>query len=114
LAQFNRLAIPKDRFSATGSPRLTQRAEDIDNAEVAAKAFELDHGAKYPKAVAKITDDLDTPPEFYKYPAEYWIHPRTTTLSSPYLPPCDCVSASPRAQDHVPPESPWPTSSSKQ
>jgi len=53
-------------------------AEDIDKAQVAAKAFELDYGAKYPKAVAKVTDDLDTLLEFYKYPAEHWIHLRTT------------------------------------
>ena len=53
-------------------------AEDIDKAQVAAKAFELDYGAKYPKAVTKITEDLDTLLEFYKYPAEHWIHLRTT------------------------------------
>jgi hypothetical protein len=28
--------------------------------------------------VAKIVDDLDTPLEFYRYPAEHWIHLRTT------------------------------------
>jgi len=53
-------------------------AEDIDKAQVAVKAFALDFGAKYPKAVAKIVDDLDVLLEFYKYPAEHWIHLRTT------------------------------------
>jgi hypothetical protein len=53
-------------------------AEDIDKAQVAVKAFEVDYGAKYPKAVAKITGNLDTLLEFYKYPAEHWIHLRTT------------------------------------
>ncbi|GAT17614.1 transposase, partial [Mycolicibacterium thermoresistibile] len=53
-------------------------AEDIDKAQVAVKAFEVDFGAKYPKAVAKITDDLDTLLGFYRYPAEHWIHLRTT------------------------------------
>src|SRR5574340_1591576 len=53
-------------------------AEDIDKAQVAVKAFELDYGAKYPKAVAKIIDDLDVLLEFYKYPAEHWVHLRTT------------------------------------
>src|SRR4029078_6549376 len=47
-------------------------------AQVAVKAFELDYGAKYPKAVAKIVDDLDVLLEFYKYPAEHGIHLRTT------------------------------------
>ena len=32
----------------------------------------------YPKAVAKIVDDADVLLEFYKYPAEHWIHLRTT------------------------------------
>ena len=40
--------------------------------------FTHDYGAKYPTAVAKIFDDLDTLLEFYKYPAEHWIHLRTT------------------------------------
>lgn len=53
-------------------------AEDIDHAQVAIKAFEVDYGAKYPKAVAKIVDDADVLLEFYKYPAEHWIHLRTT------------------------------------
>ena len=34
--------------------------------------------SKWPKAVAKITDDLDALLEFYDYPAEHWIHLRTT------------------------------------
>ncbi|MEZ0054362.1 putative transposase, partial [Mycobacterium sp. MAA66] len=44
----------------------------------AIKAFEIDYGAKYPKAVAKIVDDAVVLLEFYKYPAEHWIHLRTT------------------------------------
>ena len=36
------------------------------------------YGAKFPKAVAKITDDLDKLLAFYDYPAEHWIHLRTT------------------------------------
>jgi putative transposase len=53
-------------------------AEDRDHALKAAKAFELDFGAKFPKAVAKIIDDLDVLIAFYDYPAEHWIHLRTT------------------------------------
>lgn len=53
-------------------------AEDIDKAQLAVKAFEIDYGAKYPTAVAKNVDDLDVLLEFYKYPAEHWIHLRTT------------------------------------
>jgi len=53
-------------------------AEDREHAEAAAKAFVADYGVKWPKAAAKITDDLDVLWEFYDYPAEHWIHLRTT------------------------------------
>jgi transposase-like protein len=53
-------------------------AEDKDHAKAAAKAFADDYGAKWPKAVAKITDDLDVLLAFYDYPAEHWVHLRTT------------------------------------
>ncbi len=53
-------------------------AEDKDHAEQAARAFERDYGSKWPKATAKIIDDLDVLLEFYNYPAEHWIHLRTT------------------------------------
>jgi len=52
-------------------------AEDIDKAQVAIKAFEIDYGP-IPQGVAKIVDDADVLLEFYKYPAEHWIHLRTT------------------------------------
>lgn len=72
-------ALPKSAHpSALAAIKDIYNAEDIDKAQIAVKAFEVDFGAKYPKAVAKITDDLDTLLEFYKYPAEHWIHLRTT------------------------------------
>jgi putative transposase len=37
-----------------------------------------DYSAKWPKAVAKITEHLDVLLEFYNYPAEHWVHLRTT------------------------------------
>jgi putative transposase len=33
---------------------------------------------KFPKATAKITDDRDHLLAFYDYPAEHWVHLRTT------------------------------------
>ena len=36
------------------------------------------YGAKWPKAVKKITDDVDELLAFYDFPAEHWIHLRTT------------------------------------
>ncbi|BCQ07277.1 IS256 family transposase [Mycobacterium heckeshornense] len=72
-------ALPKSAHpGAIAAMREIYNAEDIDKAQVAVKAFELDYGAKYPKAVAKITEDLDVLLEFYKYPAEHWVHLRTT------------------------------------
>ena len=53
-------------------------AEDREHAERAVKEFEAGYGAKWPEAVAKITEDLDTLLAFYGYPAEHWIHLRTT------------------------------------
>jgi transposase-like protein len=53
-------------------------AEDRDHARRAVAAFKLAYGAKYAKAVAKITDDLDELLAFYDFPAEHWIHLRTT------------------------------------
>ena len=72
-------ALPKSAHpGAIAAMREIAGAEDIDHAQVAVKAFELDYGAKFPKAVAKIVDDLDVLLEFYHYPAEHWVHLRTT------------------------------------
>ena len=53
-------------------------AEDREHAQKAARAFAAQYSAKWPKAAAKITDDLDVLLEFYDYPAEHWVHLRTT------------------------------------
>jgi len=72
-------ALPKSAYpGASAAIKDIYNAEDIDKAQVAIKAFALDYGARYPKAIAKIVDDADVLLEFYKYPAEHWIHLRTT------------------------------------
>jgi len=78
--QANVLAgLPKSAHpAALAAMREIYNAEDIDKAQVAVKAFEVAFGAKYPKVVAKIVDDIDVLLEFYHYPAEHWIHLRTT------------------------------------
>ena len=53
-------------------------AEDKNHARAASKAFDAAYGAKFPKAVAKITDDLEELLAVYDYPAEHWVHLRTT------------------------------------
>ena len=72
-------ALPKSAHSgAISAMREIYNVEDIDRAQIAIKAFEIDYGAKYPKAVDKIVDDADVLLEFYKYPVEHWVHLRTT------------------------------------
>jgi len=46
-------------------------AEDREHALKAAKAFADLCGTKWPKAVAKVTNDLDVLLAFYDYPAEH-------------------------------------------
>ena len=53
-------------------------AEDTDHARAAVKTFAAEFEAKWPKAVAKITDDLEELLAFYDFPAEHWIHLKTT------------------------------------
>lgn len=53
-------------------------AEDRDHADQAIRTFAKLYQAKFPKAVAKVTDDQEELLAFYDYPAEHWIHLRTT------------------------------------
>jgi len=53
-------------------------AEDRRHALAAVSSFQAAYGAKFPKAVAKIRDDLDVLLAFYDFPAEHWQHLRTT------------------------------------
>jgi putative transposase len=53
-------------------------AEDRAHVERAIRALVSDYGAKWPKAVAKVTDDAEALLCFFDYPAEHWLHLRTT------------------------------------
>ena len=53
-------------------------AEDKRHALDAVTAFKAAYGAKFPKAVAKITDDVEVLLAVYDFPAEHWQHLRTT------------------------------------
>jgi hypothetical protein len=73
--------LPKTARLHRGPPgALAQiwNAEDREQARRAVAAFKLAYGAKFAKAVAKVTDDLDELLAFYDYPAEHWVHVRTT------------------------------------
>jgi transposase-like protein len=72
-------ALPKSAHSgAKKALAEVWNAEDKRHALDAVTSFEAAYGAKFPKAVAKLTDDLEQLLAFYDYPAEHWIHLRTT------------------------------------
>ncbi|MGW4095024.1 IS256 family transposase [Nocardia sp. NPDC004750] len=71
--------LPKSaQPGATKAMQEIYNAEDRAHAERAIEAFAKTYNAKWPKAVAKITDDRDELLAFYDFPAEHWIHLRTT------------------------------------
>jgi transposase-like protein len=53
-------------------------AEDRAHAEKAVKEFAAGYRAKYPKAVAKITGDQEQLLAFFDFPAEHWVHLKTS------------------------------------
>jgi putative transposase len=53
-------------------------AEDRDHAMAAMQTFAREFGTKWPKAVAKVVDDADVLLAFFDFPAEHWIHLKTT------------------------------------
>ncbi|MFD7767618.1 IS256 family transposase [Streptomyces sp. NPDC059787] len=72
-------AMPKS--AQPGAKKAIQdiyNAEDKQHAQAAIKTFAQLYGAKFPKAVKKITDDEAELLAFFDFPAEHWIHLRTT------------------------------------
>jgi transposase-like protein len=53
-------------------------APDRDHAQRAIKGFARDYGIKWPKAVAKITDDAEELLTFFDFPAQHWLHLKTS------------------------------------
>ena len=53
-------------------------APDRTHAQRAIEVFARDYGVKWPKAVAKITDDAEELLCFFDYPAEHWGHLKTS------------------------------------
>jgi putative transposase len=53
-------------------------AEDRQHAVTAIDAFANEFAVKWPKAVAKIVNDVEPLLAFYDFPAEHWIHLKTT------------------------------------
>jgi transposase-like protein len=53
-------------------------AEDRDHAVAAAKRFDAQFRPRWPKAADKIHDDLDRLVTFFDFPAEHWLHLKTS------------------------------------
>ena len=72
-------ALPKSVHpSARRALAEIRDAEDRTHAEAAITAFAIEFGAKWPKAVSKIVDDTDVLLTFFDFPAEHWLHLKTT------------------------------------
>jgi putative transposase len=72
-------ALPKSAQPAARQALTEIRdATDRDHALAAIEAFKRDYQAKWPKAAAKIVDDTEVLLSFFDYPAEHWIHLKTT------------------------------------
>jgi transposase-like protein len=72
-------ALPKSaQPSARRALAEIRDAQDREHAVRAADAFAHEYGAKWPKAVAKIVDDLEVLLAFFDFPAEHWLHLKTT------------------------------------
>ena len=53
-------------------------APDRDHAQRAIEAFARDYGVKWPKAAAKVVHDAEELLTFYDFPAEHWLHLKTS------------------------------------
>jgi transposase-like protein len=81
---FHKIANVLDAMPKSAHPGAKKALQEIWNAEnktrarTAVKAFVQAYSAKFPKATAKIADSEEELLAFYDYPAEHWIHLRTT------------------------------------
>lgn len=81
---FHKIASVLDAMPKSAHPGAEKALQEIWNAEnkdkarTAVKAFVKACSAKFPKAAAKIADSEEELLAFYDYPAEHWIHLRTT------------------------------------
>ncbi|MGW4783516.1 IS256 family transposase [Streptomyces sp. NPDC004230] len=72
-------ALPKSaQPAAKRAIQEIYNAEDKEHAARAVLDFSRAYQAKYPKVVKRITDDEDELLAFFDFPAEHWIHLRTT------------------------------------
>jgi putative transposase len=87
----HRLANVLDKLPKRLQPKATRALREIMNAatcadaEAAITAFTAEYQAKYPKAVASLDRDQEKRLTFFDFPAEHWLHLRTTNpVESPF------------------------------
>lgn len=87
----HRLANVLDKLPKRLQPKAKRALHEImhaatrDDAEAGITAFTAEYQAKYPKAVASLTRDQEKLLTFFDFPAEHWIHLRTTNpVESPF------------------------------
>jgi putative transposase len=72
-------ALPKSaQPAARAALKEVRDAEDREHAEKALERFAKDYEAKWSKAVEKVTKDRDALLAFFDFPAEHWVHLKTT------------------------------------
>jgi transposase-like protein len=72
-------ALPKSAQPAARAALAEIRdAEDKEHAARALEGFVKDYEAKWPKATEKVTKDKDEMLAFFDFPAEHWVHLKTT------------------------------------
>jgi putative transposase len=72
-------ALPKSlQPKAKAALHEIMNAENKEAAETAVDRFQEAYGAKYPKAIEKLRKDREALLAHFEYPAEHWIHLRTT------------------------------------
>jgi len=72
-------ALPKSlQPKAKAALHEIMNAEHKEAAEVAVDRFQETYGAKYPKAVQKLLKDREVLLTHFDFPAEHWIHLRST------------------------------------
>jgi putative transposase len=80
----HRLANVLDKLPKRMQGKAKEALAEIMSAPTRARAkeeiarFEADYGAKYPKAVDSLRRDEEALLAFYDFPAEHWVHIRTT------------------------------------
>ena len=100
-----------DEIVREGARRMLAEALQAQvDAYIAHFADERDEAGRRLVAIAKISDDVEQLLSFYDYPAQHWVHLRTTNRIESTFATVRNRSNITKALARGPRESPWPTS----